>query len=113
MVILVVVINTLISLILLCVAWRVWQLKQEIGKIADRFTHYERCSHAVLYTAPEKISAAQQNIYHLRQGNQRLEAQIQQVRQIVSLLFLGRQVWRHSFPRLGSTNGKKTITKLE
>ncbi|QIR38442.1 hypothetical protein HCG51_18185 [Tolypothrix sp. PCC 7910] len=111
MVTVVVVLNTLISLILLYVAWRVWQLKREISILADRFTHYERCCHAVLYTAPEKISTAQQNIYNLRQGNQRLEEQIQQVRQIVSLLFLGRQVWRRSFPRIVSTNGKKTITK--
>ncbi|MDZ7962174.1 MAG: hypothetical protein RMY34_30615 [Aulosira sp. DedQUE10] len=111
MVTVVVVLNTLISLMLLYVAWRVWQLKQQLGIIADRFTNYERCSHAVLYTAPENISTAQKNIYNLRQGNQRLEVQIQQVRQIVSLLFLGRQVLRRSFPRLNSTNRKKTIVK--
>lgn len=107
----VVVLNTLISLILLYAAWRVWKLKQKLAILADRLAAYERCSHAALYAAPEKISTAQQNIYNLRQGNQKLEVQIQQVRQIISLLFLGRQVWRRSFGSSVSTFGKKTIAK--
>jgi len=111
MVTVVVILNTLISLMLFYVAWRVWKLKQQLGNIADRLTNYERCSHAVLYAAPEKIYTAQQNIYNLRQGTQRLEMQIQQVRQIVSLFFLLRQLWRRSFRPLGSTFGKKTIAK--
>jgi hypothetical protein len=111
MVTLVVIINTLISLLLLYVAWRVWKLKQLLGIVADRLAAYERCSHALLYVAPETISTAQQNIYNLRQRNQRLEVQIQQVRQIVSLLLLGRQVWRRSFRSLGSTFGQKTTAK--
>ncbi|BAY26941.1 hypothetical protein NIES2100_67570 [Calothrix sp. NIES-2100] len=97
MVILVVVINTLISFALLYVAWRVWKLKQQLRIITDRLSYYESCSHTLLYAAPEKISSAQQSIYNLRQGNQRLEVQIQQIRQIISLLFLGRQMWQRSF----------------
>jgi hypothetical protein len=111
MVTVVVVLNTLISLILLYAAWRVWKLKQKLGILADRLAAYERCSYAALYAAPEKISTAQQNIYNLRQGNQKLEVQIQQVRQIISLLFLGRQVWRRSFGSSVSIFGKKTIAK--
>ena len=97
MVILVVAINTLISLVLFYVAWRVWKLKQLLRIITDRLSYYESCSHTLLYAAPEKISSAQQSIYNLRQKNQRLEVQIQQIRQIVSLLFFGRQIWRRSF----------------
>lgn len=111
MVTVVVVLNTLISLILLYVAWQVWKLKQKLEIVADRLAAYERCSHAVLYATPEKIYIAQQSIYNLRQGNQKLEVQIQQVRQIISLLFLGRQVWRRSFRSSGSTFGKKTVAK--
>jgi hypothetical protein len=111
MVIVVVLFNTLISLILLYVAWQVWKLKHKLAIVADKLAAYERCSHAVLYTAPEKIYTAQQNIHNLRQGNQKLEVQIQQVRQIVSLLFLGRRVWGGSFRSSTSLFRKKTIAK--
>ncbi|OUL28024.1 hypothetical protein BV372_25315 [Nostoc sp. T09] len=111
MVTLVVILNILISLLLLYVAWRMWKLKQQIRIVADRLATYERYSHAVLYAAPENIYTAQQKISNLRQRNQSLEVQIQQVRQIISLLFLGRQVWRRSFQSLGSTFGKKTVAK--
>ncbi|MBE9037054.1 hypothetical protein [aff. Roholtiella sp. LEGE 12411] len=111
MVIMVVVINTLISLILLYAVWRVWRLKQQLAYIADRLTDYERCTHAALYQAPENIYISQQSIHNLRQGNQGLQVQIRQVRQIVSLLFLGRQVWRGNFRRLNFTSGKKIVTK--
>jgi hypothetical protein len=97
MVTLVVVINTLISLLLFYVAWRVCKFKQQLSIIADTLTNYESCSHKFLYTAPEKIYFVQQNIHNLRQGNQSLELQIQQLRQIISLLFFGRQIWQRSF----------------
>ncbi|MFN6566211.1 hypothetical protein A6770_12100 [Nostoc minutum NIES-26] len=111
MVTLVVVINILISLILLYVAWQVWQLKQRLAFIADRLTAYERNTHAALSNAPINIYTSQRNIHNLRQGNQGLQVQIQQVRQIVSLLFLGRNVWGRSFGRRGYRFGKKTIAK--
>jgi len=104
MVTVVVVINTLISLALLYVAWRVWKLKQRLGRIADRLTAYERRCHAVLNKAPERIYTSKQNIYNLRQKNQALQMQIQQVQQIISLLLLGRQIWQRYF-------WKKTVTK--
>jgi hypothetical protein len=104
MVTVVVVINTLISLVLLYVARRVWKLKQRLGRIADRLTAYERRCHAVLNKAPENIYTSEQNIHNLRQRNQALQMQIQQVQQIISLLLLGRQIWQRYF-------WKKTVTK--
>ncbi|WP_341525522.1 hypothetical protein WKK05_23435 [Nostoc sp. UHCC 0302] len=111
MVTVVVLINIFISLILLYVAWRVWKLKQIIGQIADKLTVYERNTHAALYNAPDNIYTAQENINNLRQGNQRLEVQIQQVRQIVNLLFLGRTIWGRSFGRRGYIRGKNIPAK--
>ncbi|MEH2303522.1 MAG: hypothetical protein V7K88_32280 [Nostoc sp.] len=111
MVILVILVNTLISLILFYVAWRVWQLKQQLAYIADRLTVYESCTHAALNKAPENIYLSQENIYNLRQKNQALQMQIQQVRQIISLLLLGRQIWERYFRRLELTPGKKTVAK--
>lgn len=111
MVILVILINTLISLILFYVAWRVSQLKQQLAYIADRLTAYESCTHAALNKAPENIYLSQDNIYNLRQKNQALQMQIQQVRQIISLVLLGRQIWQRYFRRLELTSGKRTFAK--
>lgn len=94
MVTVVVVINTIISLILFYVAWRVWQLKQRIAYIGDCLTHYQRCSYALLNQAPENIYTGQQYIYNLRLKNLVLQAQIQQVRQILSLFLFAQQNWR-------------------
>ncbi|WP_414549053.1 hypothetical protein [Anabaena sp. CCY 0017] len=107
----VVVINTLISLVLLYIAWRVWKLKQWIGRIADKLNAYERHSHGVLYKAPENIGISQQKIHSLRQGNEKLQVQIQQVRQIISLLLLGKRFWGGSFNWKGLTSRKKTAAK--
>ncbi|MBN3874599.1 MULTISPECIES: hypothetical protein [unclassified Nostoc] len=111
MVILVILANTLISLILFYVAWRVWQLKQQLAYITDRLTAYESCTHAALNKAPENIYLSQENIYNLRQKNQALQMQIQQVRQIISLLLLGRQIWQRYFRKLVLTSGKRTVGK--
>ncbi|MCX7595124.1 MAG: hypothetical protein N2235_15465 [Fischerella sp.] len=98
----VVVINTLISMILLYVAWRVWRLRLRLIKITNWLNVTEHCSHAILYTAPERICISQQNIHKLRQTNQALEIQIQQLQQILGLLVVGVRFWRRYFqkPRL-------------
>ncbi|MEH2160050.1 MAG: hypothetical protein V7K38_03165 [Nostoc sp.] len=111
MVILVILVNTLISLMLFYVAWRVWQLKQQLAYIADRLTIYETCTDAALNKAPENIYLSQENIYNLRQKNQALQIQIQQVRQIISLLLQGQKIWRRYFRRLELISGKKIVAK--
>ncbi|MBF2008102.1 hypothetical protein ACF3DV_00845 [Chlorogloeopsis fritschii PCC 9212] len=90
----VVVINVLISLTLLYVAWRVWQLRLRWTRITNWFILAERCSHAVLRNAPEAIYISQHKIQNLRQTNQVLEIQLQQLRQIISLLVFGQRIWR-------------------
>ncbi|MBD2295429.1 hypothetical protein H6G06_18610 [Anabaena sphaerica FACHB-251] len=94
MVIIVVLINILISLILFYIAWQVWKLKHKLRIIAERLNSYERATHTVLYTAPENIYTGQQQIYNLRQKHQNLKLQIQQVRQILNLILLGRKIWQ-------------------
>jgi predicted negative regulator of RcsB-dependent stress response len=111
MVILVILVNTLISVILLYVAWRVWQLKQQLAYIADRLTIYETCTHAALNKAPENIYLSQESIYNLRQKNRALQIQIQQVRQIISLLLQGQKIWQRYFRRLELISGKKIVAK--
>ncbi|MGI8500634.1 MAG: hypothetical protein ACR2LR_05780 [Hassallia sp.] len=113
MVLLVVIINTLISLILLYIARRVWKFKQRLAKITNRLTAAERWTHAVLDKAPSNISRRQQNIHNLRQGNQSIQLQIEQVRQIFSLLLVGQQIQRRYFVKLGlgTKYNKKIVVK--
>lgn len=112
MVTVVVAINILTSLMLLYVAWRVWQLKKQIAFVSDRLLDYERCSHNLLHQAPENIYLGQQNIQNLRQSNQGLQIQIQQVRQIVSLLLLGQRTWGRYVRKPVSIYKKQQSVKL-
>jgi hypothetical protein len=107
----VVVINTLISLVLLLVAWQVWKLKKRLRRIADKLIAYERATNAALYTAPEKIDISQQKIHSLREGSQGLQSQLLQVRQIINLLLLGRRFWGRPFGNPGLGSRRKTIIK--
>ncbi len=94
MVKIVVLINTLISVILLYLAWRVWQWRLLWTKITNWFTLAEVCTHAVLYKAPEAIFLSQHEIYNWRQKNQILELQLQQLQKAIGLLKLGWRIWR-------------------
>lgn len=111
MVTVVVAINILISLMLLYVAWQVWQLKKRIALLSDRLLQYEQCSHNLLYNAPENIYLGQQNILNLQQSNQGLQIKVQQIRQIVSLLLLGQRSWGRYVRRPSSVYGKQQSVK--
>jgi hypothetical protein len=108
MVTLVIVINILISGLLLFIAWQVWNIRQRIAWVTDRLTAYEKCSDALLSQAPVNLGMSQQNIHNLRQSNQSLQLKIQLVRQIISLLLLGKRY----FPKSNPTFFRKTATKV-
>ncbi|MBU7583876.1 MAG: hypothetical protein KAF91_13355 [Nostoc sp. TH1S01] len=111
MVTVVVIINTLISLVLFYIAWQVWQIKGRIAWITDRLTAYEKCSQTLLSQAPQNLDISQQNIRNLRQRNQSLQFKLQQVRQIVSLLLLGQRLGKGYISQSKSFWQTKTVTK--
>ncbi|MCC5640370.1 hypothetical protein LC593_31965 [Nostoc sp. CHAB 5844] len=113
MVTLVVIINTLISLLLFYIAWQVWQLKRRIAFITDRLTAYEQCSQTLLSQTPQNLDISQQNIRNLRLRNQSLQFKIQQIRQIVSLLLLGQRAGQRYFRPSNSFWVRKTVTKAD
>jgi hypothetical protein len=90
----VVIINILISLMLLYVAWRLWKIKLTLKKVTNALIAAERNTHSILVKAPDLIYARKRNILSLRQSTQNLESQIQQVRQIIGLLLSGTQWWQ-------------------
>lgn len=104
MVTVVVIINLAIALILLFLAWRFWLLRQQLANIADTLIAVERSTNEVLRGAPLAISLSQQGIHQLRQSNQQgnkpLQLQLLRVRQVLSVLVLGRQSWRRFSRRM-------------
>ncbi len=95
MVTVVVVINTLISLILFYVATKVWRLKKRITRLANILSVAERKT-ARLAGVPAAMIKGQQTLYQLRQKKQPIEMQLARVRQIVKLVVVGQQIWRRS-----------------
>ncbi len=109
MVTIVVLINILISLILLYLAQRLWKIKDTLAFITDIFNQYERASYTALNTALDTIYLSNEKIHHLRLKNQILKHQIQQMRQILSLIVLVKQISQGSirFPYLKFKNPSK------
>jgi hypothetical protein len=91
----VLILNGLIALLCLYVAWQLCRLRSVLANAADALTIAERTTHRVLYNAPEAIGSGQLGSFQLRQRYRLLSLQLQQVQQVLSLLGLGQVVWRY------------------
>jgi len=94
MVIFALIFNLALALMLLYAAYRVRRLQRSIGRVADNILKYDRSTYAVLHRAPKDIYKGQIGIDRLRHKSQQLQPQIQRVRQVLTLLRLGQQIWR-------------------
>jgi hypothetical protein len=99
MVTVVVVVNVLISLLCLYVAWQVWNLRRTIAAVADAVTIAERNTYAVLHGAPKAIYPGKLGVHGLRESYQQLELQLQQIQQVLTLLGLVQIFWRSGVRR--------------
>lgn len=111
MVTVVVVINLALALMLLYVAWRVWQLRLRLARVADKIGAIERKLNAVLPVAPDAISTGRLAIHKLRQGNQPLDLELLRVQQVLTLLGIGQQIWQRSRLVRRSKFIKKALVK--
>ncbi len=89
----VVVLNVLISLMCLYVAWQVWNLRRALRATADAVLLAERNTYNLLHGAPEAISQGQVGIGGARDSCQKLELQLQKFQQVLTLLSLIQRVW--------------------
>ena len=80
--------NIAIALFCLFVVWRVWRLKRTLAKVADILRHWENSTHHTLYRAPDHILGAQEGVSHLRKQQAQLRFRLQQVQQVLGLVFL-------------------------
>ncbi|MFB8789809.1 MAG: hypothetical protein U7123_13370 [Potamolinea sp.] len=94
MVTLVVIVNVIISLLCLYVAWQVWNLRLALAAATKAIKDAERNTHKTLSDAPNAISQGQLGVKGLRESYQQLEVQLQQVQRVVVLLGLVERIWR-------------------
>jgi hypothetical protein len=103
----VVVLNVLISLLCLYVAWQVWNLRRALAATTDAVLLAERNTYNLLHNAPQAISQGQVGVQGARESYQQLELQLQKVQQVLTLLSLVQRVWR-STPRSQSKRLRRT-----
>lgn len=105
----VVVLNVLISLLCLYVAWQVWNLRRALRATAAAVLLAERNTYNVLHGAPEAITQGQVGIGGARDSYQQLELQLQKVQQVLTLLSLVQKVWglRTLSPEVRLKRGRK------
>ncbi|UBF24598.1 hypothetical protein K9N68_23375 [Kovacikia minuta CCNUW1] len=82
----VLVLNGLIGLACLWVAWWLWRLKNQLSRAADNLIAAEKAVYRVLYRAPEHITRGQTGTHRLRRNLAQLEPQLQQIQQLMTLL---------------------------
>lgn len=93
----VLVMNGLIGLVCLFVAWRLWRLKNQLSRTADTLISVERSVHRVLHGAPAYITRGQSSTHRLRHKLQQLELQLQRIQQVMALLSVGQMLWQRRF----------------
>ena len=91
MVICVILINVTISVTCLYLAVKLWKLGHKIDNAANAILRAERGTYNVLHNAPRAISKGETGTRTLHQKYQKLQRQVQTIRQVISLVtFLGK-----------------------
>lgn len=90
-----------------------WRLRQVIGRVAEKILAYERSIDVVLKQAPNAITKGQLGINQLRQKQQRLRPQLQRMRQVLTLIGLGRQIWRRFIRTQQTQIFQKSLAKYK
>lgn len=89
----VLVINGLITLLCLFIAWQVWKISRVLGQVADTLIEVEQNTYNVLNPAPKVIMQGQKGMQQLRRQYRQLEPQLQKVERALALLGMGQLLW--------------------
>lgn len=99
MLVFVVIFNLLIALLNLLIAWKIWQLRQVLAKLADIFIAVELTSRKLLSAASAELAPAKKRTRNLKESYRQLQVQLQLLRQILTLLSLVNKIWQGQFKR--------------
>ena len=94
MIIVVIVLNSLITVFNLYLAIKLWQFCKLLGLITTTISSCENYLHAVLLITPQLLQKNQNNIYLFRQQYSLLTLQLQKIKQIIVLLNWCYRAWR-------------------
>ena len=89
----VVVLNGLIGLACLLVAWQFWQLKRRLASVTETLMSLQHTIYNIFHPAPGYIYKGQTGIAKLRRNYQQLQPQLQRLEQILGLISLGQTLW--------------------
>ncbi|NEQ77874.1 MAG: hypothetical protein F6K23_35595 [Okeania sp. SIO2C9] len=96
---LVIELNIFISIFCFYLAWRIWKVRQTLLQVEQTLNLIDNCTNKILGKTPEFFQLHQQKINQLRQLYKQLDLQVQQVKQIMAMLWLLRTIW-HRFYRI-------------
>ena len=86
--------NIAIALFCFSFAWRVWRLRRVLANVAETLLLWEDSTYNTLHQAPKSILHGQQRIMHLKRQHAQLQFRLQQVQQILALIFLLKRLLR-------------------
>lgn len=92
------VINTLIGVTCLVVAWQLWLLKARLAQVTHTLSAIERNVFNILHPAPETILKGQVGVRSLRESYKTLGPKLERIERSLSLLKFALSVWQR--PRL-------------
>jgi cytochrome oxidase assembly protein ShyY1 len=90
----VLVINVLLAVLCLGVAWQVWRLKQALGQVADTLIEVEQTTHPFLYGAPQSIADRYQRVEEVCDRIRQVEPKLRRARQAIRLVAWQRRRFR-------------------
>jgi hypothetical protein len=97
MIIFLIVVNLLITLLNLYLAWKISKLRQILIQVTNAFERCEKNARVMLYLAPKLLRRSQNNIFVCKKKYQRFQLQTEQLRKIfIFLLWLFRMYQKQS-----------------
>ena len=86
MVVFVILINIFISVICLYLAAKLWKISKQVNQAANAILRADRGTYNVLHNAPRAIGKGEKGTKNLRQQYQKLQNQLQTMRQLLLVL---------------------------
>lgn len=113
MVTVVVFMNLGLTLVLLYVAWQIWQVRLKLARIADVLLVYERVTRAALQQTPNAIAVGRMAIRQAQQPNVPADLRLTRIQQVLNLSVIGLQIWQQTIVLRQADFFRKALAKYK
>jgi len=103
MLIAVLIVNLLLAMLCWWAIWQIWRVRQAVAN-ARKMLHWAESQAESLPRLPTTLMQQQQSLQMLRNQYQQTLLSLRQGQQLLSLLGMGRLLWRQAQARTNSTN---------